>query len=50
MSTEEYLDLFFPFEKPDVVKRGIESMWNIQNDRVMMALAMTMSDSRWRSI
>ena len=44
MSTEEYLDLFFPFEKPDVVKRGIESMWNIQNDRVMMALAMTMSD------
>ena len=39
MSTEEYLDLFFPFEKPDVVKRGIESMWNIQNDRVMMALA-----------
>ena len=44
MSTEDYLDLFFPFEKPDVVKRGIESMWNIQNDRVMMALAMTMSD------
>ena len=44
MSTEDYLDLFFPFDKPDVVKRGIESMWNISNDRVMMALAMTMSD------
>lgn len=44
MSTEEYLDLFFPFDKPDVVKKGIESMWNINNDRVMMALAMTMSD------
>lgn len=45
MSTKDYLDLFFPFDKPDVVKKGIESMWNISNDRVMMALAMTMSDS-----
>lgn len=44
MSTMDYLNLFFPFDKPDVVKRGIESMWNINNDRVMMALAMTMSD------
>ena len=44
MPTEDYLDLFVPFDKPDVVKRGIESMWNIQNDRVMVALAMTMSD------
>lgn len=44
MSTMDYLDLFFPFVKPDVVKRGVESMWNIQNDRAMMALAMTMSD------
>ena len=44
MPTKDYLDLFFPFEKPDVVKRGVESMWNIENDRVMMALAMTMSD------
>ena len=35
---------FFPFHNPDVVKRGVESMWNIQNNRVMMALAMTMSD------
>lgn len=44
MSTEDYLDLFFPFDKPDVVKRGVESMWNIENDRVMMALAMTMAN------
>ena len=44
MSTEDYLNLFFPFDKPDVVKRGVESMWNIENDRVMMALAMTMTD------
>ncbi|MDE5859044.1 MAG: hypothetical protein K2H23_01430, partial [Oscillospiraceae bacterium] len=29
---------------PDVVKRGVESMWNISNDRIMAALAMTMSD------
>ena len=44
MRTEDYLALFFPFERPDVVKHGIESMWNISNDRTMMALAMTMSD------
>lgn len=44
MSTSDYLNLFFPFDKPDVVKRGVESIWNIQNDRVMTALAMTMSD------
>lgn len=44
MSTSDYLNLFFPFDKPDVVKRSIKSMWNISNDRVMAALAMTMSD------
>ncbi|CAK7032869.1 MAG: hypothetical protein ENTB_01863 [Enterocloster aldenensis] len=44
MGTDDYLALFFPFEKPDVVKRGIESMWNVSADRTMMALAMTMSD------
>ena len=27
-----------------MIKHGIESMWNIENDRVMMALAMTMTD------
>lgn len=43
MSTEDYLALFFPFDKLDVVKRGVESMWNIRNDRIMMALAMTMT-------
>lgn len=44
MSTMDYIDLFFPCVKPDSVKRGVESMWNIQDDRTMMALAMTMSD------
>ena len=44
MSTNDYLNLFFPFEKPGVAKRGVESIWNVQNDRVMAALAMAMSD------
>lgn len=44
MSTEDYLNFFFPFEKLDIVKHGMESTWNIENDRIMMALAMTMSD------
>ena len=44
MSTESYLELFFPFDKPDVVKRGVESLWNVSIDRTMVALAMTMSD------
>ena len=44
MPTMDYLDLFFPLVKLDVVKRGVESMWNIQNDRAMKALAMTMTD------
>ena len=43
MQTEQYLALFFPFSKPDVIKKGIESVWNIENDRAMMALAMTMN-------
>ena len=41
MSTPEYLKLFYPFEKLDLTKHGIESLWNINEDRMMMALAMT---------
>ena len=44
MSTKGYLNLFFTFDKLNVAKRGVESMWNMQNDRVMAALAMKMSD------
>ncbi len=44
MRTEDYLALFFPFDKLDVIKHGVESLWNIRNDRAMMALALTMSD------
>lgn len=42
LSTEEYLKYFFPFESPDVVKNGVKTMWSVQGDRTMMALAMTM--------
>ena len=42
MNTLDYLALFFPFEKPEVAKHGIESMWNLSGDKDMMALAMTM--------
>ena len=44
MSTEAYLSLFYPFEKLDVVKKGIESSWNINQDRAMLALAMTFAE------
>ena len=44
MSTKDYLNLFFPFDKPNVVKNGIESLWNVKDDRNMTALAMAMSD------
>ena len=44
MSTADYLALFFPFENLDMAKRGIESVWNVKGDRVMLALALTMSD------
>ena len=44
MSTEDYLSFFFPFEQMDFKKSGIESQWNINNDREMMALAMTFSN------
>lgn len=44
MTTNDYLALFFPFDKLDIIKKGIESKWDIQGDRAMMALAMTMSN------
>jgi len=44
MTTDDYLSLFFPFEQMDFKKKGIGSQWNINNDREMMALAMTFSN------
>lgn len=41
LDTKEYLSYFFPFEKPDFYKKGKELLWFINNDRKMMALAMT---------
>lgn len=44
MNTLEYMALFFPFGGIDLKKRGLNSQWNIEGGRAMMALAMTMSD------
>ena len=44
MPTEKYLELFYPFDKLDLVKKGMESSWNINEDRTMQALALTFSE------
>jgi len=44
MSTEEYLRLFFPFDELDILKNGVKSVWNISDDKDMMALVLTMTD------
>ena len=44
MQTEDYLSLFFPFERPDLEKHGTESRWTIPDDKPMMALAMALAD------
>ena len=44
MPTEKYLELFYPFDKLDLAKKGIESSWNINEDRTMQALALTFNE------
>lgn len=44
MQTEEYFNYFFPFDKLDLKKESVESVWNLAGDRDMMALALTMGD------
>ena len=44
MQTEDYLSLFFPFERLDLEKHGTDSRWSIADDKPMMALAMALSD------
>ena len=44
MPTEKYLELFYPFHTLDLVKKGMESSWNINEDRTMQALALTFSE------
>lgn len=41
MRTDEYLLNFFPFEKPQLAKRGEDPIWNLSQDGTMMALALT---------
>ena len=41
METEKYLSLFYPFDKLDVVKNGVESSWNVSSDRAIIALTKT---------
>lgn len=43
VSTEDYISLFFPFEKLDLQANKKSFTWNV-NDRDMIALAMTMQD------
>ncbi len=45
MSTQDYLALFFPFEKLDIQKKGMESRWDLTVDRAMMSLALTMQNA-----
>ena len=44
METEDYLALFYPFDKLDVVKKGVKSDWTVSGDRAMIALTMTFAD------
>ena len=37
MDTKQYISLFFPFEKPQFQKKGVESVWN-ETDKTMIAL------------
>ena len=43
MTTEKYISYFFPFDKIDFVKKGMESSWST-DDVQMMALIMTMKN------
>ncbi len=40
MDTYEYMDYFFPFQKPDFRKKGMEYTWN-ETERMMIALILT---------
>ena len=44
LRTQDYLAFFFPFDKLDLHKQGVDSVWNLSGDRTMIALALTMRD------
>lgn len=43
MSRMEYLELFYPFEKLDIAENGRDVRWDINDDRDMIVLQMTMT-------
>lgn len=44
MAKEDYLRIFFPFKEPDLSMSEDGTLWAINGDNTMKALAMTMSD------
>ncbi len=42
MATKTYVNKFYPFEKLDIIKRGKESEWAIENDNELIALTATL--------
>ena len=48
MDTAEYLKNFYPFKMPDFKKKGVESVWNSQNDddHLVKALMLTYTGKR----
>ena len=41
LETEQFLDYFFPFKKLNLLKRGLDSIWEVEGDTDAVALAMT---------
>ncbi len=44
LSTEDYLSYFYPFDKPDFRKSGVESGWSV-TDREGIAITMVMGNA-----
>jgi hypothetical protein len=44
MSAQDYVALYFPFNKPDFYKDSKTAMWNVDGDRDLVALAMAFSN------
>ena len=38
MKTDEYLELLYPFGQLDLMIRETDSLWNVNQDRMMQAL------------
>ena len=44
MNTMEYLNIFYPMDKPQILRNGVNTLWTVDVDKDMMALAMTMDN------